>query len=408
MENNKGTRRSPFFWQNLLWKLGLFFLLIVLVSQMVIIWLMGEQETADAFASGRRLIVTLEDSSISGKIVAFESPAPEQSEPAKKEEESVEAQNPPAVQTQTVEPNTPEKSEDIKKEEPVEEATAVTLISEEPEETLPTMKPSENPTAILSDKLIEKTEFGSLPKISSDGIKPWKYYAKQMPDKGNKPVISIIVTGLGSNKKISESALRLPEAINLSFSPYAPDLKSWMTSARISGHELLLDLPMESSNYPVADPGPLGLLVSKEQTENENKIRKLMAHDFGYVGFVTPHDDVFLDNNELMKSLLHILSGRGLMMVVGRQPAKNDTKELIEKGTTASVIIDTLVDEELTVTAIQAHLTLLEQTAKQRGYAVGVTKAYPITIKQLNIWAEKLEENGFTLVPVSQIVAKRF
>jgi uncharacterized protein len=133
-----------------------------------------------------------------------------------------------------------------------------------------------------------------------------------------------------------------------------------------------------------------------------------MARDFGYVGFVTPQDDVFLDNNELLKSLMHVLSGRGLMMVIGRQPAKNETRELIEKGNTASVIVDTVIDEELTVTAIQAHLTLLEQTAKQRGYAVGVTKAYPITIKQLRAWAEKLEENGFTIVPLSHIVAKRF
>ncbi len=181
-----------------------------------------------------------------------------------------------------------------------------------------------------------------------------------------------------------------------------------MKSARTAGHELLLDLPMEASNYPVSDPGPLGLLVSKDQSENETKIKKLMAHDFGYVGFMTPQDDVFLDNNDLLKSLLHVLSGRGVMLVVGRQPAKDDTRELIDKGNTASVIIDTLIDEELTDNAIQAHLTLLEQTAKQRGYAVGVARAFPITIKQLGVWGQKLEADGFTLAPVSQIVAKRF
>ena len=410
MANNKGTRRSPYFWKNLLWKLGLLFLVLIFASQLGIIWLMGEQETADAFASGRRLVVTLEDSVIAGKIIDSEATTEPNQDDSAKKEESAEDKNSPPPQVQSTETKdvSPQPNQEVKKEEPAEEAVVVPLINEEQEEALPAMTPSDNPTPPLSEELIEKTEFGSLPKITGDGTKPWKYYSKRVATKSNKPIIAIVVTGLGSNKKISELALRLPEAINLSFSPYAPDLKSWMTSARTAGHELLLDLPMESSNYPVSDPGPLGLLVSKDQPDNENKIRKMMARDFGYVGFVTPQDDVFLDNNELLKSLMHVLSGRGLMMVIGRQPAKNDTRELIEKGNTASVIVDTVVDEELTATAIQAHLTLLEQTAKQRGYAVGVTKAYPITIKQLSAWAEKLEENGFTLAPVSLIVAKRF
>lgn len=427
MADNKGTRRSsPFFWQGLLWKLVLFCLLILLASQVVIIWLMGEKETADAFSSGRRLVVALESGAIAGKIISSDEPRPEsepkpeatpeskQDEPAKKDDSAKVAgaddkaapASQPAAEAKNASPQPA--NQEVKKDEPAEQAVAVPLINEEPEEAMPAMTPSTNPPAEFSDKLIEKTEFGSLPKITSDGTKPWKYYSKHVTAKSNKPLISVIITGLGENKKTSELALRLPENIDLSFSPYAEDLNSWMTSARTSGHELLLDLPMEASNYPVSDPGPLGLLVSKEQTDNETKIKKLMAHDFGYVGFITPQDDVFLDNNDLLKSLLNVLSGRGLMLVIGRQPAKNETREMIDKGNTASVIIDTTIDEELTTTAIQAHLTLLEQTAKQQGYAVGVAKAYPITIKQLGEWAGKLEADGFTLTPVSQIVAKRF
>lgn len=437
MAGSKGTRRSsPIFWQNLLWKTGFLLLLLLFASQVAVIWLMGEQETADAFATGRRLVVALESGEISGKIIDSEDKPdvpetkseikPQQDEPAKKDDSVKEVnaddktapsadadEKPsPSPQVPATTPETkdasPQPDQDVKKDDQAEAGVTVPLINEEAEEALPAVIPSVNPTAILSQELIEKTEFGPLPKITGDGTKPWKYYSKSVTTKTSKPIISVIVTGLGANKKISELALRLPEAINLSFSPYAANLNSWMTSARTSGHELLLDLPMEASNYPVSDPGPSGLLVSKDQTDNETKIKKLMAHDFGYVGFVTPQDDVFLDNNELLKSLLHVLSGRGLMLVVGRQPAKNETRELIDKGNTASVIIDTVIDEELTPTAIRAHLTLLEQTAKQRGYAVGVAKAYPITIKQLNEWAGKLDADGFTLVPVSLIVAKRF
>lgn len=393
--SKRAFNSTPFYWKQFLWKLGLVAFLLLFLSQIAVIWLMSEQETVDAFSSGRRLIVTLENSEIEGKQISSE-PTPD--EAVKKTEAA----------TPTPQPETVVNKEQSSEQPKEEEAVATPLINEEAEEELPAITPSTNPTAEFFNNLAEKSEFGYLPKISSDGTKPWKYYSKRVTIQNNKPMIAIIVTGLGSNKKISELALRLPEAINLSFSPYAKDLSSWMISGRTSGHELLIDLPMEASNYPVSDPGPLGLLISKDQAENEIKIKKLMAHNFGYVGFVTPQDEVFLDNNELFKSLLQVLSGRGLMLVIGRQPAKDDTREMIEKGNTASTIIDTIIDEELTPTAIQAHLSLLEQTAKQRGYAVGITKAYPVTIKQLDAWAAKAEENGFNLVPVSQIISKRF
>jgi hypothetical protein len=225
MANNKGTRRSPYFWKNLLWKLGLLFLLLLFASQLVIIWLMGEQETADAFASGRRLVVTLEDNSIAGKIISSEATAERVGNEPVQDGENAEPPTPATTQAQPAETKDapPQPGQEVKKE-PVEEAVAVPLINEEPEEALPAMIPSMNQTAPLSEELIEKTEFGSLPKITGDGTKPWKYYSKRVDSKSNKPTIAIVVTGLGSNKKISELALRLPENINLSFSPYAPDL----------------------------------------------------------------------------------------------------------------------------------------------------------------------------------------
>lgn len=405
-------RYTPSFWRNLLWKTGLILLLLFLLAQITIIWLMGQQETEDAFSSGRRLLVTLDSSAVEGKIISS-SPSEETSV----KEPDVQENKPAEEPDRQLSPETPQTTVNTEtKNIPPGQTSAepevennVGIIKEETEEiTPPALSPSKTPPAEFSARLAEKTEFGYLPKIAADGTKPWKYYAKQMTVKDKKPMIAIIVTGLGHNRNISEQALRLPEAINLSFSPYANDLDSWMVAARLSGHELLIDLPMESSNYPVSDPGPLGLLVSKEQQENETRIKKLMAHDFGYIGFLTPQDEAFLDNNELFKSLLNILSGRGLMLVVGRQPPKNDTKEMIEKGNTASIIVDTLVDEELTPTAIQARLSLLEQTARQRGYAVGVMGGYPISIKQLAEWSAKAEENGFNLVPISLIVSKRY
>jgi polysaccharide deacetylase 2 family uncharacterized protein YibQ len=88
--------------------------------------------------------------------------------------------------------------------------------------------------------------------------------------------------------------------------------------------------------------------------------------------------------------------------------AKNETKQLLENGTTATITADALIDEDLSPTAIQAQLTALEQTAKTRGYAVGIASAFPVTLQQLNAWAAKLPQDGFVLVPVTFIVHLRF
>lgn len=417
-------RKTPFFWRQLLWKVTLMGLLLLILSQVALIWIMAAKETEDAFLYGRRLIVALDSGAIEGKIISSAEPEEPAKEPVTeldaKENESVKEPENQHTPPATAEPEKPadkpetkapeQEDTEIAKEDAQPEQAGTVLVSDVPDdmEEFPAITPSIHPPADFSLNLVDKTEFGPLPKIASDGTKPWKYYSKPVVIKEKKPMIAIILTGLGNNKNTSEQALRLPEAINLSFSPYAKDLNSWMTSSRLSGHEILLDLPMEASNYPVSDPGPLGLLVSKDQPENENKIKRLMAHDVGYIGFITPQDEAFLGNNELFKSLLQVLSGRGLMLVVGRQPGKNETKDIIEQGNTANVIADTLVDEELTPTAIDARLSLLEQTAKQRGYAVGVARSYPLTIKQLAEWAAKSEENGFMLVPVSHVVSKRY
>ena len=53
---------------------------------------------------------------------------------------------------------------------------------------------------------------------------------------------------------------------------------------------------------------------------------------------------------------------------------------------------------------VAKQLAQLEITAKERGAAIGVVRATPVTVKQLSDWAAKLEAKGFVLVPVSAAV----
>jgi hypothetical protein len=106
-------------------------------------------------------------------------------------------------------------------------------------------------------RVSEKTRFGTLPRIASDGSRPLDVYARPVPRRAaaNARVV-LIVGGLGISQTGTQEALRLlaPE-VTLAFAPYGSSLDRWMTRARSDGHELLLQLPMEPFDYPDNDPG---------------------------------------------------------------------------------------------------------------------------------------------------------
>jgi hypothetical protein len=108
--------------------------------------------------------------------------------------------------------------------------------------------------------LLEEGPFGPLPRIGQDGRRPFLAYARPFNLDDRRPKVAIMVLGLGLQADLTEAALRLPGEVSLHFSPYAPDLAALFERARRGGHEVLLELPMEPSDYPESDPGPQTLL----------------------------------------------------------------------------------------------------------------------------------------------------
>jgi len=274
-----------------------------------------------------------------------------------------------------------------------------------------TVKTPTAPLAGVNEALIEPSKSAKdelLPKIGADGIKPWRYYARHYAHKGHLPTIAVIVTGLGENKSATDMAMKLPANFSLSFSPYAKDLGIWINAARAAGHEALIDLPLEPGNFPAADPGPYGLLVGKGNDVNGTRLEWVMSRGQAYVGFLTPQNEVFTADAEGAKLLLDTAGKRGLMLVMGHEPGKTETGDLLNASQTAHATGDVLIDEELSATAIQARLLTLQKLAAKRGYAVGIAQAYPLTIQQLSAWVDQGAKDGFEVVPISFVVGLKF
>ncbi|MGE0409756.1 MAG: divergent polysaccharide deacetylase family protein, partial [Amphiplicatus sp.] len=137
-------------------------------------------------------------------------------------------------------------------------------------------------TAAPDPALLQKSPFGSIPKIAADGRRAARYYALAHDLRGTKKRVALIVGGLGLNQAMTERAIdALPPEVTLAFAPYAKDLEFWTARARRAGHEIMVELPMEG--YADAESlGPAALLTSRSAAENQQRLDWALARFSGY------------------------------------------------------------------------------------------------------------------------------
>src|SRR5262249_1901192 len=70
---------------------------------------------------------------------------------------------------------------------------------------------------------------GPLPIIAANGMTPAQAYARPFTPQSNKPLLAVIIGGLGFNAAATTQAINeLPPEITLSFVPYANNLQNWI------------------------------------------------------------------------------------------------------------------------------------------------------------------------------------
>ena len=211
-----------------------------------------------------------------------------------------------------------------------------------------------------------------------------------------------MVTGLGPQSDATNAAFHLPAAISLSFSPYTEDLPSVFERARLAGHEVLMELPMEPDDYPNNDPGPHTLRASGTVDANMERLIWVLSRAPGYFA-VTGSAGAFGRSQEA-EPIVEAIAAKGLGMV---EIDGNGLDGHAEKAGLAYTATLQWIDETPSIEAIDRALAELEAKAREEGTAIGVAEAYPISLQRLADWSEDLDERGITLVPVSAVLIEQ-
>jgi hypothetical protein len=245
-----------------------------------------------------------------------------------------------------------------------------------------------------------KTAEGILPVVAPGGLTPARAYARPFKASG-RPRVAIVIGGLGLDPELTRQAIEsLPPQVTLAFSPYAPNLQDWINRARARGHEILLEAPMEPEDYPENDPGPYTLRARAQPAETVRKLEWILGRATGYFGVTNRMGERFVKSPEGMSALTGALRSRGLAFVDSGIAAGSGGGDLRASG-------DQVLDRVLSPTAIDEALLRVEATALQKGQGLGMTQAYPLTLRQVASWASQIESRGYQLAPASALARIR-
>jgi polysaccharide deacetylase 2 family uncharacterized protein YibQ len=252
--------------------------------------------------------------------------------------------------------------------------------------------------------LIEKSSAGPLPIVGRDGREAWRVYARPFNAPKSKPRIAIVLYGLGTSATASRAAIQgLPGAITLAFSPYADRLTGWVREARTAGHEVMLMVPMEPTNYPQFNPGRQALLTSLSDKQNIGRLEWILGRSVGYVGVVNYIGSRFMRSHTHKRLFLATLRKRGLLYLESHNAMRNVVGDIARTLKLPFAATTLQLDQAASRLAIDSQLRETERLARRLGHAVAMGFPYPVTLERIGKWAKTVKKRGFVLAPVSAI-----
>ncbi len=264
--------------------------------------------------------------------------------------------------------------------------------------------------ASVDAKFLEMTPHGAVPKIAADGTRPADAFARPVqpiPGKPDAPRIALIVGGLGvSTSATADAIAKLPGAVTLGFVPYGGEVAALVSRARDGGHEVLLQVPMEPFQYPDNDPGPQTLLTSLTPPQNIDRLYSLMSRFQGYVGLANTMGARFTASEPSFGPILRETAKRGLIFVDDGSNPRSLAGRIAGANNLPFAKADVILDSVPTPDEIDRALGRLEMAARERGVAVGIASALPVSIGHIAKWAKEAQSRGLLLVPISAVALK--
>ena len=218
-------------------------------------------------------------------------------------------------------------------------------------------------------------------------------------------VVAIVIDDLGQDMKPAQDLLDLPDHITLGVMPRLPFSKKIAETARRSGREVLVHIPMEAKVRTGKRSSPGMLRSDMTPMEFIAAVNEDLDSVPGAAGANNHEGSSLTENREAMTFLMSELKTRGLFFLDSMTNPKSSAYSVAREFGLKSARRDVFLDNDgSNPAAIRKQLDELARTAKQNGRAIGIGHPHPATIAELKKWLAKIDEEGIEIVPVSALV----
>ncbi len=285
--------------------------------------------------------------------------------------------------------------------------TANAITTPQPKTILIDGRPITGASNEIYPELVKNGPFGPLPQRTANGNSVLKAYARPVSLQPNRQPVSLIIGGLGVNRGVTQQAIdALPADVTLSFAAHSSGLQGWIDKARADGHEVLIEIPMDSNAFNPSEPGAARTLKAGNANVNNRHLDWLLSRGQGYFGVINFNGDTFLTRSDAAAKTLDRFSQSGLGFISDGAFATPSLPALAQSVGLPYKAGFGLIDPEPDTAVIRSELSKLATIASSGDAPVGVGFAYPETLETVNEWLRKLPDESLQLVPASYTLTR--
>lgn len=222
----------------------------------------------------------------------------------------------------------------------------------------------------------------------------------------HSPRIAIIIDDVGYQASASLRAIDLPGPVACAILPDAPRARQLAKAAADGGKEVLLHLPMDAvGGDQLAEPSQVTLDMSRASFKSMvNAALDAVPHAVG----VSNHRGSLLTRHPgHMRWLMEEMQLReDLFFVDSYTTHESVAMQIAAEAGVSAVKRDVFLDNDRSETAIAREFERLKSLATKHGNAVAIGHPYEATLAFLEKELPRLAEQGFELVPVSELVSR--
>ena len=249
--------------------------------------------------------------------------------------------------------------------------------------------------------LTRQSAFGPVPsKRAGNALLAYK---RPFQRQAGKQPVSLIIGGLGVNRSLTQDAIQsLPADVTLSFAAHSVGLQDWVNTARADGHEVLIEIPMESGNFDPTEPGAnRALRTALPPAENGRRLDWMLSRAQGYAGLINFNGDAFLTRADAAAPYMDRISQTGLGFLTDGAFEAPALPALASSVRQPFKVGHGLIDPDPIGRVISARLSGLSQTATSGTHPVGVGFAFPETLAEVQAWIATLDAQNLQLAPAT-------